>query len=67
MGLDNFEKLTDRTNYRHLWMPPFKSLYINNRSCIFLEGRPFEFFSINHGVAQGCTLSPTLFLICING
>ena len=33
----------------------------------FLEGRSSKFFSINQGVAQGCTLSPTLFLIYING
>ena len=44
-----------------------RSLYVNNRSCIFLEGKCSEYFSVNQGVAQGCTLSPTLFLIYING
>ena len=33
----------------------------------FLEGKSCEFFPIKQGVAQGCTLSPTLFLIYING
>ena len=32
-----------------------------------MEGKSSEFFSINQGVAQGCTLSPTLFLIYIIG
>ena len=44
-----------------------RSLYANNRSCIFLEGKSSEFLKINQGVAQGCILSPTLFLIYING
>ena len=44
-----------------------RSLYANNRSCIFLEGKSSEFFPINQGVAHGCTLSLTLFLIYING
>ena len=44
-----------------------RSLYANNRSCIFLEGKCSDFFPVNQGVAQGCTLSPTLFLIYING
>ena len=44
-----------------------RSLYANNRSCVFFEGKSCEFFSINQGVAQVCTLSPTLFLIYING
>ena len=34
---------------------------------MFLEGKSLEFFPIKQGVAQGCTLSPTLFLIYING
>ena len=33
----------------------------------FLEGKSSEFFPIKQRVAQGCTLSPTLFLIYING
>ena len=32
-----------------------------------MEGKSSEFFSIKHMVAQACTLSPTLFLIDING
>ena len=31
-----------------------RSLYTNNRSCIFLEDKSSEFFSINQGVVQGC-------------
>ena len=44
-----------------------RSLYVNNRSCTFLEGMSSEFFLIKERVSQGCTLSPTLFLIYING
>ena len=33
----------------------------------FWKASLLNFFSINQGVAQGCTLSPTLFLIYING
>ena len=32
-----------------------------------MEGKSSEFFPINQVVAQGCILSPTLFLIYING
>ena len=31
------------------------------------RGKNFRFLSVNQGVAQGCTLSPTLFLIYIDG
>ena len=44
-----------------------RSLYVNCRSFIFLEGKSSEFFRIKQGVVQGCTLSPTLFMIYING
>ena len=44
-----------------------RSLYLKNRSCVYLEGKTSGFFSVNQGVAQGCTLSPTLFLIYIDG
>ena len=36
-----------------------RSLYVNN-SCIFLEGKSSKFLPIKQGVAQGCTLLPTL-------
>ena len=44
-----------------------RSMYVNNKSSIFLEGKASEFFPITQGVSQGCTLSPTLFLIYIDG
>ena len=44
-----------------------RSLYVNNRSCVFLEGKSSEFSPINQGLAQGCPLSPTFFLIHVNG
>ena len=42
-------------------------LYVNNRSCIFLDGKSSDFCPIDRGASHGCTLSPTLFLIYING
>ena len=43
------------------------SLYVNSSGLIFSEGKSSEIFPLKQGVAQGCILSPTLFLICING
>ena len=40
-------------------------IYIVNQSCIFLDATKSEYFGITQGVAQGCTLSPTLFLISV--
>ena len=34
---------------------------------VFLEGKSSEFFLIQQAVVQGCTSSPTWFLIYING
>ena len=39
----------------------------NNRSCIHLEVNSCEIFLINEEVAQGCSLSPMLFLIYSHG
>ena len=43
-----------------------RSLYVNDRSCIFLEDDSSELFPSKQGVAQGCTLSWTLFSVNIN-
>ena len=43
-----------------------RSLCVNNRSCIILEGKSLDFFRTKPGLAQDCTLSPTLFLIYTN-
>ena len=45
-----------------------RALYASNRSCDFLEEKDFQdFIQLIRGVAQDCTLSPTLFLIHIDG
>ena len=44
-----------------------RSLYVNNGSCVFLEGKSSDFSPVDKSVAQGCTLSPTLFSIYITG
>ena len=40
-----------------------RSIYNVNQSCVYLDGIKSEYFDITQGVAQGCTLSPMLFLI----
>ena len=44
-----------------------RNIYNVNNSCVFLNGCKSDYFDIYQGVAQGCTLSPTLFLIFIDG
>ena len=44
-----------------------RNIYNVNSSCVFLNGCKSDYFDIYQGVAQGCTLSPTLFLIFIDG
>ena len=43
-----------------------RTIYSVNQSCIYLWGVKSEFINITQGVAQGCTLSPTLFLIFVD-
>jgi Reverse transcriptase (RNA-dependent DNA polymerase) len=43
-----------------------KNMYDNTRSCVSIDGKLGEFFDMNNGVAQGDTLSPTLFSLFIN-
>ena len=37
------------------------------RSAVLLDGECSEAFDVQQGVAQGCSLSPILFLVFING
>ena len=41
-------------------------MYNVNQSCIYLDSDKSELFNITQVVAQGCTLSPTLFLIFVD-
>ena len=44
-----------------------RNIYNVNQSCVYLDGIKSEYFGITQGVAQGCTLSPKLFLIFVDG
>ena len=50
-----------------LWHVIRNIIYNVNQSCVYLDGIKSEYFCITQGVAQGCTLSPTLFLIFVDG
>ena len=41
-------------------------MYEFSRNAVFLEGEKSDTFSLEQGVAQGCSLSPVLFSISIN-
>ena len=43
-----------------------KQMYEFSRSAVFLEGEKSDAFSLEQGVAQGCSLSPILFSVFIN-
>ena len=43
-----------------------KQMYEFSRSVVLLEGETSNTFSLEQGVAQGCSLSPILFSIFIN-
>ena len=44
-----------------------KGMYESSRSAVLLEGEKSEVFNVEQGVAQGCSLSPILFSVVING
>ena len=44
-----------------------KGMYESSRSAVLLEGEKSEVFDVEQGVAQGCSLSPILFSVFING
>ena len=43
-----------------------KKIYESSKSVVFLEGEKSDTFTIEQGVAQGCSLSPILFSVFIN-
>ena len=44
-----------------------KEMYRVSRSAVLLDGECSEAFDVQQGVAQGCSLSPILFSVFING
>ena len=44
-----------------------KGMYESSRSAVLLEGEKLEVFNVEQGVVQGCSLSPILFSVFING
>ena len=44
-----------------------KEMYSVSRSAVLLDGECSEAFDVQQGVAQGCSLSPILFSVFING
>ena len=41
-------------------------MYESSRSAVLLEGEKSDLFNVEQGMAQGCSLSPILFLVFIN-
>ena len=50
---------------RRMWRV-IKKMYMSYRSAVLLEGEKSDSFNVDQGVAQGCSLSPTLFSVFIN-
>ena len=43
-----------------------KKMYESSKSAVLLEGEKSDMFTIEEGVAQGCSLSPILFSVFVN-
>ena len=59
-------KLWDMAAKVRMWHV-IKNMYEASRSAILLEGEKSAAFGVEQGVAQGCSLSPILFSVFING
>ena len=71
-------KKNDYINRNKLWqrlqeinvstkmLTAFKSLYVNVSACVKINNLTTEWFSVNSGLKQGCSLSPLLFNLYIN-
>ena len=58
-------KLCDMGSKGEMWHV-VKGMYEVSRSTVFLDGEQSKMFSVEQGVAQGCSLSPMLFSAFIN-
>ena len=59
-------KLWDMGVKGRIWRV-IKKIYESSRSTVLLEGEQSAAFNVEQGVAQGCSLSPILFSVFING
>ena len=59
-------KLWDMGVKGRIWRV-IKKMYESSRSAVLLEGEQSAAFNVEQGVAQGCSLSPILFSVFING
>ena len=58
-------KLWDMGVKGRMWRV-IKKMYESSKSVVLLEGEKSDTFSIEQGVAQGCSLSPILFSVFVN-
>lgn len=61
-----WSKLIDKGVSGKLWRT-MRNMYAKTRSCVLVNGIRTEYFPIQRGTAQGCTLSPLLFDIFVDG
>ena len=58
-------KLWDMGVKGRMWRV-IKKMYESSKSAVLLEGEKSDTFTIEQGVAQGCSLSPILFSVFVN-
>ena len=59
-------KLWDMGVKGRMWRV-IKKMHESSRRAVLLEGEQSAAFNVEQGVAQGCSLSPILFSVFING
>ena len=74
----DFRKAYDYINRNKLWqrlqdinvstkmLTAIKSLYVNVSACVKVNNLTTDWFDVNSGLRQGCSLSPLLFNLYIN-